>query len=294
MIEIAAIIDNAHIERIEELIYDEAYENRWVIMQKTPQDPYTLQGFFDSETLALAAWQSLTSEFTNFPTPQLKPVIEADWKNAYKAYLKPWSYGKLHWVPVWEKPNYYVPEGDHAIWVDAGMAFGTGTHETTQLCAIRLVELNKYLSPQELQASKLIDAGCGTAILAISASLLGFGHVEAFDNDPEAVTVALENIQNNTPPKPINCFTADLSSGLPVASYSIIVANILANVLCDNAAILLKALEPKGTLILSGILTTEIAALMTHFQTIAHTLNLSCLLETRSLGEWSDCLMTLH
>ena len=71
--------------------------------------------------------------------PVGRELASADWRDSYKAHFKAWRCGRLHWVPVWERENYALFPGDAVIWLDPGLAFGTGNHETTRLCCERLV-----------------------------------------------------------------------------------------------------------------------------------------------------------
>lgn len=119
-------------------------------------------------------------------------VSEEDWADSWKKYYKPIKTGKrIVIVPLWEK---YEPcDGEICVLMDPGMAFGTGTHETTRLCA-NLLET--YLHPGD----KMLDVGCGSGILAICAAKLGAESCFACDIDPNAVRVARENIEINKTP----------------------------------------------------------------------------------------------
>ncbi|OIO60366.1 MAG: 50S ribosomal protein L11 methyltransferase [Verrucomicrobia bacterium CG_4_10_14_3_um_filter_43_23] len=294
MVEVYAEIDSVYVDALEEIFFEEdAGESRWVISQKTNNDPYVLQGFFDSIEEARLAWGKLNGNFEQFPTPQFRQIKDEDWQNSYKAFLKPWHCGPIHWVPVWEEGHYNIPANEHAIWMDAGMAFGTGTHETTQLCAMRLVDIYRNQSKEALSQLSLVDAGCGTGILAMTAKLLGFGKVAAFDNDIKAITVAQENLEYNHLAGQLELFHADLISGFAGRKADFIVANILAHVLNEYAENLLQALNPKGVLILSGILTREIELVHARFSETANRLGIACKLGSRELGEWSDLLLEL-
>ncbi len=119
----------------------------------------------------------------------LDQVNEADWANAWKAYYKPTKVGQRVVVkPTWE--DYAMQDGDLIIELDPGMAFGTGTHETTSMC---IRELEKYVNKD----SKVFDIGCGSGILAIAAAKLGAKEVVAVDLDEVAVKVAKENVLEN-------------------------------------------------------------------------------------------------
>ena len=130
-----------------------------------------------------------------------------------------WRFGRLHWVPIWEREAFRLPPGDAVLWLDPGLAFGTGNHETTRLCVERLVALaeRREKAGEAKAGARVIDAGCGSGILALSAALLGFRDVRGFDNDPEAVRVSGENAALNGLADRVEFFVGDLVGGLGVA-----------------------------------------------------------------------------
>lgn len=128
------------------------------------------------------------------------------------------------------------------IWIPAGLAFGTGQHATTRLCLRALSEAWPFAS--------LLDAGCGTGIVAVAGAKLGATEVEAFDNDPAAVKATRENARRND--VRIRVRRMDLAS-LGAGHFDVIVANILSGPLAAHARRLCRAAKPGGQLILSGI-----------------------------------------
>ncbi len=216
---------------------------------------------------------------------EYRELADADWRDSYKAHFKASRFGRLHWVPEWERRSYVLPEGDVVLWLDPGLAFGTGNHETTRLCCERLAALAEERSG--LGALSVLDAGCGSGILALSAVLLGFGHVAGFDNDTEAVRISGENAVLNGLEGRVEFYEGDLVTGLAGREADVLMANILADVLIRYSRNLLAAVAPGGTLILSGILAQECEAVRVHFAAQAPGWALS----TRTMGEWSDvCL----
>lgn len=163
----------------------------------------------------------------------------AEWKKGYHAF-------KLvgeHWiVPSWETP----PAGVTPIFIDPGMAFGTGTHQTTQLCAELL-----YQTLSTKMAESLIDVGTGTAILAMLARRLGVNHILGTEIDAESVVTANENLKINKI-EDIEIRESDLDR--VQGHYDIVVANIIDGVLLDLKSDLLRLLNPNGRMVLSGIL----------------------------------------
>jgi ribosomal protein L11 methyltransferase len=185
------------------------------------------------------------------PAPVYQSIADKDWSESWKASFQPVRVGKrLVIVPAWLNPP--LAPDDIPIRLDPGMAFGTGTHPTTQLC---LAAIEKHLRPGQA----VLDLGTGSGILAIAAAKLHSGPVWALDIDPEAVRVAAENTAANGVAERICVAQGSLAEVLH-ASYSapLVVANILARILnemLDNG--LAQTVTPGGLLILSGILDSQ-------------------------------------
>ncbi|MBL9202012.1 MAG: 50S ribosomal protein L11 methyltransferase [Opitutaceae bacterium] len=220
----------------------------------------------------------------------LRALADADWRDSYKAHFHAWRFGRLHWVPVWERETFHLPPGDAVLWLDPGLAFGTGNHETTRLCVERLVALSGRMAGTSAgkDGIRVIDAGCGSGILALSAALLGFIAVRGFDNDPEAVRVSRENAALNGLAGRVEFFTADLAGGLAGRTADIVLANIQADVLMRFARELVAAVAPGGTLVLSGILAPENAQVRAAFAAAAP----GWPIDSRVMGDWSDVVLT--
>ena len=133
-------------------------------------------------------------------------------------------------------------------------------------------------------ALRVVDAGCGSGILALSAVLLGFGHVSGFDNDPEAVRVSEENAVLNGLAGRVAFRTAGLDDGLAGVQADVLLANIQADVLLRFAPVLVGAVAPGGILVLSGILAQELAQVRAGFTAAAPGWRI----DSRVMGEWSD------
>ncbi|MBR4235365.1 MAG: 50S ribosomal protein L11 methyltransferase [Clostridia bacterium] len=175
---------------------------------------------------------------------QVSGIDDEDWAENWKKSYKPFRLGR-HIVirPGWTQ---YAPEpGDKVITIDPGMAFGTGTHETTGMC-VELVE--QYLRP----GMTVMDIGTGTGILAITAAHMGAKSVLASDIDPMAVRVADENVRLNGFGGTISCVCGDL---LDVADEKVdlISANIIADVIINICAPVRDFIKPGGVFICSGI-----------------------------------------
>lgn len=174
-------------------------------------------------------------------------INEEDWANSWKAYYKPIKIGdRLVIVPAWEK--YEAAEGELIVRMDPGMAFGTGTHETTRL-VIRMLE--KYTKP----GCRMLDVGTGSGILAICASRLGAAECRAYDIDPMAVRVANENIKDSGLGN-ITCEVSDLLRQADCSKpYDLICANIVADIIIRMMPNVSPFMHAESVLLLSGIIS---------------------------------------
>ncbi len=179
---------------------------------------------------------------------EMKDVDEEDWSNAWKKYYHPVQVGEhLVVCPSWEaydrKPDEVV------LTLNPGMAFGTGTHDTTRLC---MELLEKYITPQDT----VLDVGCGSGILAITAALLGANKIIGCDIDEVAVKVAGENAALNGVQDRISFHQGDLTSQVE-GSFQIICANIVADVIIRLSEDAGRYLAKDGIFITSGIIDTR-------------------------------------
>ncbi len=173
-------------------------------------------------------------------------VNEEDWANSWKAYYKPIKIGeRLVIVPAWEK---YMPaEGELIVRMDPGMAFGTGTHETTRLVI-------KLLETYTKEGCRMLDVGTGSGILAICASKLGAGECRAYDIDPMAVRVANENIKDSGLTN-ITCEVSDLLRQVDKSQpYDLICANIVADIIIRMTPDVGELMHKNTVLLASGII----------------------------------------
>ena len=177
---------------------------------------------------------------------ELVGVNEEDWANSWKAYYKPIKIGeRLVIVPAWEK---YTPaEGELIVRMDPGMAFGTGTHETTRLVI-------KLLEAYTKEGCRMLDVGTGSGILAICASKLGAGECRAYDIDPMAVRVANENIKDSGLSN-ITCEVSDLLRQVDKSQpYDLICANIVADIIIRMTPDVGELMHKDTVLLASGII----------------------------------------
>lgn len=207
------------------------------------------------------------------PEPEFRRVQQADWSESWKQHYQPVAIGeRLMVVPAWLES----PEPSRvAVRIDPGMAFGTGTHPTTQLC-LELIESAVRAGAQSPQT--LIDIGCGSGILAVAALKLGAGRALGVDVDMEAVEAARENADLNAVGDRLQVSlgsVAEIRSGAySIQKAPLVVANILAPViikLLDEG--LDEVLLPGGSLILSGILAEQSADVESALQSHGLTLH---------------------
>lgn len=283
MIEITIYVSQEEFAILEEAVFEVEDVTRWNLFEDFEAKGYRVQGIYETEAEASAAWLELSGIAQVAVEPKLREIQDSDWKDSYKEHFKPWAIGPLHWVPVWLKDEYVLPGGHEAVWLDPGMAFGTGNHGTTRLCVERLIEARERLGVDSLGGLNVVDAGCGSGILAISAKRLGFGAVTGFDNDPDAVRIAIENGElNGTPEVPFS--VNDLVSGFSNKPYDLVMANILAVVLIEFCQTIALVVAEGGTLILSGILTYEAEKVKEAFAPLRAWRDI----QIHELGEWSS------
>lgn len=285
VIELKAELAVSAVPAFEDLLA-EREEQHFMVIEDKPSNRAWLTGYFETTDQASAAWRSFSAAVDHawlLTQPVVKELADKNWKESYKEHFKAWKFGRLHWVPVWERETFQLPAGEEVLWLDPGMAFGTGNHETTRLVVERLVSLRGKRGEE----SRVIDAGCGSGILALSAAKLGYLHIAAFDNDPLAVDVSRENAELNQLTGCVDFYEGDLITGLAGRQADILLANIQADVLMRFSHELLGALSREGVLILSGILATELAQVRAHFEALAP----GSTTDSRTLGEWSDLVV---
>ena len=234
----------------------------------------TAAGFRSVEALVADAAECLADIGKYLPTGKgtlsCSFVADEDWANGWKKYYKPLRISpRILICPSWETA---APEaGEIVVSLDPGSAFGTGSHETTSLCAERI----DALLPA---GASVLDLGCGSGILAIIAARLGAGSVEAIDIDPLAVKVAFDNCA-------INAVAVDVHAGeLKDARrprYDFVVANIIADVIAALAPDVPARLAPGGTFVASGIIAEKSARVLDACRAAG-----LALVESHRKGDW--------
>ena len=175
-------------------------------------------------------------------------VDDEDWKDKWKENFHPTKISETVVVrPTWEE---YDPKaGEKVIKIDPGMAFGTGSHETTRLC----MQLMERYMPEKDGSVSLLDVGCGSGILSIGGALLGFDRILGIEIDRDAVEVAGQNVCINGVENAVEIRQGDLTEGIEFEA-DMIVANLMADLVIRLAADCKKHLREGGIFISSGIL----------------------------------------
>lgn len=220
-------------------------------------DNSVLLALFEQDTILDELLERLrdNSAIANAATLAVEQVKDQAWERSWMESFQPIQFGKNLWVcPSWQEPP--EPAATNIL-MDPGLAFGSGSHNTTALCL-------QWLEQAELQGKTVIDYGCGSGILAIGAALLGAERVIAVDNDPQAVLATLDNSQRNG--LDLSHFHTYLPEALPESLFEtpadILIANILAAPLIELAPHFMKLLSVNGKLVLSGLLDTQIEDVM--------------------------------
>jgi len=183
------------------------------------------------------------SKLINFKFETLEDRI---WEREWLKDFKPMKFGKHLWV----HPTEHITQEENKtiVYLDPGLAFGTGTHATTALCL-------EWIDSQILESKRFLDFGCGSGILAIAALKLGSSSATAFDIDPQAIIATRQNAIKNRVNKELN-ITGNMKN--INEGFDVIVANILAEPLIDLAPSIASMLNKNGSLALSGILSKQI------------------------------------
>lgn len=212
---------------------------------------------------------------TGLAKVESEKMHEEDWANNWKKYYKPTKIGERIVVkPIWEE--YDAKENELVLELDPGMAFGTGTHETTRMC---IQALDKYVK----EDSTIFDVGCGSGILAIAAAKLGAKKAIGVDLDPVAVESANENVGLN------NLNNIEILYGNLVevidGKADIVVANIIAEVICILTEDIKRVLKKDGYFITSGIIHDRVDMVTKKLEEVGFEV-----LEINKDGEW-NCIV---
>lgn len=258
------------------------------VFNKSGQDGVLIKTYIPEERNVLEFVETVKARISQLPSfgldigegsVTLSNVKESDWANEWKKYYKPTKIGKKIVVkPSWEE--YQQEEGDLIIELDPGMAFGTGTHETTSMC---IRELENYVD----DTKTVFDIGCGSGILAIAAAKLGAKDVVAGDLDEVAVKVSKENCEINHVSDKVTVKHGSLFEVVD-SKADVIVANIIADIIKILAKDVSKFLNEDGVFISSGIILAKIDEVCESL-----TENGFEIVKVERLGEWSAIVSKL-
>ena len=212
------------------------------------------------------------------PDLQVRAVEDRDWGEAWKKSWTSFPLGRRFFViPSWSDSA--CPPDRFPITLDPGQAFGTGTHETTQLT---LKAMEVWLEPRHI----VLDVGTGSGILAIAAALLDAKAVHACDNDPVAVEVARENLEGNGARAGLYCGSVDaIADGV----VSFLLCNLTADAIAEVLSDIYRVLRPQGLAVFSGILNSQRAEVRERADLFGFTI-----LESTTQGEWCALVVRKH
>ncbi len=214
-------------------------------------------GLFNAERGLDAVIAGLADTFApgKLPDYRVERLPDQDWERCWMDRFQPIQYGRDLWIcPTWcDAPN---PDATNVM-LDPGLAFGSGSHETTRLCM-------QWLARQQVNGKKVIDFGCGSGILAIAALKLGAVSALGIDIDPQALQASSRNAEINKVSEKLQLV---LPGQLPEnSSGDIVFANILATTLIDLKSHLLEMRAQQGVLVLSGLLRTQETLIVNAFE----------------------------
>lgn len=229
----------AHIDLIDEELLAKDRSKAIVHVYISPEEnPMEAVAFLRERYSAEGIWNEINTS----------GCAEEDWINNWKKYFKPIPVGeKLLIRPTWEEE--YDAQGRAVLHLEPGLAFGTGTHETTRLC---MELLEKYTEPGD----SVLDMGCGSGILSVAALLLGAGSAVGVDIDPLAVKTAVENAKRNGVAEKFTGICGNLAEKVQ-GKYDIVAANIVADIVILLSKDAPRFMVKDTVYIMSGIIDTR-------------------------------------
>ena len=233
-------------------------------------DNVKVNALFSSEVNQKSIETSI-SDICNIVVIDTVTLKDRVWEEECQKDFPSMRFGKRLWVcPSWDAES-ILSNDSIVIHMDPGLAFGTGTHQTTSLCL-------EYLDSNPPKNLHVIDFGCGTGILAIAAAKFGAKSVIAIDNDPQAVLSSKENVAKNKCENTITTIHS-INQGND-RKYDLLIANILANPLVELEPLFSDLIHTTGTLLLSGILKEQVDRVVK-----CYSINFSNI-EVANKGEW--------
>ena len=239
-----------------------------------------VKGFFNENSDVLPQIVQSIEELksnSEFPLGSLEisscKIDSCDWENEWRKYYVPIELGGVVIVPAWLKYSGNTPI---KVYIEPGMAFGTGNHETTGMCIELLQEVN-------VAGKKVADIGCGSGILGVSALKLGANHCVFNDIDSQAIEATESNLKLNGLSDGFTLIKGDLEMGEDKAD--VVIANITADILIRLCEILKNNVKTGGSVIISGIINARADDVITAFNKYFE------LVKVNKKGEWQAMLL---
>jgi len=224
-----------------------------VEIELPPPSPTWIESYFEDRTSAELVRQAMLSRF-----PEVEGGIRhcgtRDWTTFWRHHFHPMEIGEgLRIVPEWMRDEVEADDRE-VILINPGLSFGTGNHFTTRFC----LEMLDRMEREGTRPERMLDAGCGSAILSIAARKFGWGEVLAVDHDAFSIDQAGENLDLNGVTEGVELRRMDLTREWPEGTFPLVVANLYGGLLMELAGRLVRSCA--GTLVLSGIRAVEAEA----------------------------------
>lgn len=229
-----------------------------------------------------AQLRSALAHLGEVPPIAAAPLQEQNWNATWRAHFKPLEVGRhLRVEPVWDRPPPHATR--RSLVLDPGLAFGTGTHETTQLACAMLEDWidAARAAGRDLAAIELLDVGTGSAILSMAAVALGLGHATGTEVDADALENASDHLDINHMRDRITLLHLADPDELAPRRWELVAANIISGILLKLRDALVARVRPGGTLLISGVLAEEESRFLNAF-----TGDDLSLLERHKKGQW--------
>lgn len=287
LVELSVITDSRHGEQVEDIFFASGASSVTIenagdeicvdssIPRRAEWKCQRIRALFDEGCLKPEWLQHVQSEMRGIPGAHgltTGRVVDRDWETAWHEQFHPLEVGRRLLIsPTWCAPDY---RNRTVVWIDPGLAFGTGGHETTRLCL-------EYLDDMNLQGKSVMDFGCGSGILGIAACKLGARAAIGIDIDPRAVEIANRNGRVN---QVADIFQAWSDEGFfrhhQAVPADVLIANILAGTLVELSEQISSLINDRGLLMLSGILNSQVDTVISAYE---HGFRFRCL----HAGDWA-------
>lgn len=214
-----------------------------------PKDPF-VRAYFPDDALWESRKNAIQHRFGSLAV--ISQVNSQDWESSWKQYYVPIYVANKVIMPAWYPQSPFSE--DHTIWLDPGMAFGTGTHVTTQMCLERIMSM-------PLSEKRMMDLGSGSGILAIAAAKSGAKTVVAVEPDPVAVAALMGNLERNHTRSQIAVVEGTLND-VPAQSFDVIVMNLITEIITEEWHRVVQYTTPDSRIVLSGIVEERIGEVL--------------------------------